>query len=142
MEDGTRGVLQAFGDKYGNFAGYPYLALSGDEKTGNAEGFDEYLAVNAKHWAKIKRILVYAYIYEGAARWSDITPQIIVDVPGENDLVARLGAHNDALDLCAIAELENVRGGIKLTNRSEYFPGHEEMDRAFGFGLEWSEGSK
>jgi tellurite resistance protein TerA len=44
--------------------------------------------------------------------------------------------------VCVIAEVENVRNGIKLTNHTEYFPGHAEMDRAFAFGLSWSDGEK
>ncbi len=142
LKDGTRGAIQAFGEKFGNFEESPYIALSGDDRTGNKEGYDEFILVNGDHWNKIKRILIYIYIYEGAPSWSDIKPQIIVDVPGEQDLIVTLGAHNDALSLCAVGELENARGGIKLTNQTEYFPGHEEMDRAFGFGLEWGDGKK
>lgn len=142
MQDGTRGAIQAFGEKFGDFDNFPYISLSGDERTGDADGHDEYIMVNGAHWDKIKRILVYIYIYEGAPSWSQIKPQIVVDVPGENDLYVTLKAHNDALALCAVGELENVRGGIKLTNRTEYFPGHSEMDRAYGFGLNWDEGVK
>ena len=142
MQDGTRGAIQAFGEKFGDFENPPYMQLSGDEQTGDAAGHDEYILVNGKHWDEVKRVLVYIYIYEGAARWSDINPQIILDVPGEDDLVVTLGAHDDALALCAVGGLESVRGGIKLTNYTEYFPGHYEMDRAFGFGLEWGDGHK
>ena len=142
MADGTRGAIQAFGEKFGDFENAPFLALSGDERTGNAEGHDESILVNGRHWDKIKRLLIYIYIYEGAPSWSQIKPQIIVDVPGNDDLIVTLGAHDDALCLCAVAELESIRGGIRLTNRTEYFPGHEEMDRAFGFGLQWGGGKK
>ncbi|NCT40165.1 MAG: Tellurium resistance protein TerA [Alphaproteobacteria bacterium] len=142
MKDGTRGAIQAFGDKFGDFDNAPYIFLSGDERTGDSDGHDEFLLVNGKHWDKIKRLLIYIYIYEGAATWSKINPQIILDVPGEDDLVVTLGAHNDHLCLCAVGGLENIRGGIKLTNYTEYFPGHAEMDRAFGFGLDWADGKK
>ena len=142
MQDGTRGAIQAFGEKFGNLQEPPFMALSGDERTGDAEGHDEYILVNGKHWNDVKRILVYIYIYEGAPSWSQIKPQLVVDVPGENDLYVTLKAHDDALALCAVGGLENVRGGIKLTNYTEYFPGHLEMDRAFGFGLEWGDGKK
>ncbi|HBR69542.1 MAG TPA: Tellurium resistance protein TerA [Rhodospirillaceae bacterium] len=142
LADGTRGAIQAFGEKFGNLDALPYIALSEDERTGNTEGHDEYILIKGANWDKIKRILVYIYIYDGAARWSQIRPQIVIDIPGESDLVVTLGAHDDALCLCAVGEVENVRGGIRLTNRSEYFPGHEEMDRAFGFGLKWDDGKK
>jgi len=102
LQDGTRGALQAFGEKFGQLD----------------------------------------YIYKGVLDWSELKPQLVVDVPGENDLYVTLQHHNDALDICAVGGLENVRGGIKLTNYTEYFPGHMEMDRAFGFGLDWADGSK
>ncbi|MCK5284116.1 MAG: TerD family protein [Alphaproteobacteria bacterium] len=143
LKDGSRGAIQAFGnDKFGNFKEPPYIALSGDERTGDADGHDEYILVNGMHWDKVKRILVYIYIYDGAPNWKQINPRIIIDVPGENDLIVTLSAHNDRLSLCAVGGLENIRGGIKLTNYTEYFPGHDEMDRAFGFGLNWDDGEK
>ncbi|MGH1377929.1 MAG: Tellurium resistance protein TerA [Alphaproteobacteria bacterium] len=142
MQDGTRGSIQAFGEKFGNFNEPPFISLSGDERTGDTEGDDEYLLVNGEKWKDIKRVLVYIYIYKGALTWSELNPQIVIDVPGESDLYVTLNAHDDKLSLCAVGELENVRGGIKLTNRTEYFPGHEEMDRAFGYGLEWADGQK
>lgn len=142
MNDGSRGCIQAFGDKFGAYDIAPYMALSGDERTGDAEGHDEYILVNGAHWNDIKRILVYIYIYKGAPHWAEINPKIIIDVPGDDDLILTLGAKNDKLALCAVGGLENVRGGIKLTNYTEYFPGHAEMDRAFGFGLEWDDGKK
>ena len=142
LEDGTRGAIQAFGDKYGSFNEAPYIRLSGDERTGNTVGMDETMAVNGAHWTKIKRMLIYMYIYDGAPNWKEINPHLVIDVPGEDDLVVTLSAHDDSLALCAVGGLEQVRGGIKLTNFTEYFPGHPEMDRAFGYGLEWGEGSK
>jgi tellurite resistance protein TerA len=142
MQDGTRGALQAFGNKFGDFQAPPYIALSGDERTGDKAGDDESFSINGAHWNDIKRLLIYIYIYDGSNRWSKIKPQVVLDIPGENDLYVTLKATNDQLALCAVGGLENVRGGIKLTNYTEYFPGHQEMDRAFGFGLPWGEGRK
>lgn len=142
LQDGTRGSIQAFGEKFGHYNKSPFVSLSGDERTGDAEGHDEYLLINGAKWNEIKRLLIYIYIYKGAPSWSQIKPQVVIDVPGENDLYVTLKAHDDALCLCAVGELENIRGGIKLTNRTEYFPGHEEMDRAFGYGLSWEDGKK
>ena len=142
LQDGTRGSLQAFGEKFGDFDKPPFISLSEDERTGDRDGDDEFILINGEKWSAVKRVLLYIYIYKGAARWSDINPQVVVDVPGEDDFYVTLKAHDDVLDLCAVAELENVRNGIKLTNKTEYFPGHEEMDRAFGYGLQWGEGKK
>lgn len=142
LEDGSRGAIQAFGEKWGAFDGAPYILLPGDEREGDEEGYDEVLHVNGAHWGKIKRMLIYLYIYKGAPSWKEVNPRVMIDVPGEDDLYVTLGAHQDHLHLCAIGGIENIRGGIKLTNYTEYFPGHEEMDRAFGFGVPWGEGTK
>lgn len=142
LQDGTRGAIQAFGEKWGALEQPPYIQLCGDQRTGDKDGYDETLQIEGDNWQHIKRALIYLYIYEGASNWAQINPKIRIDIPGEEDLVVTLSAYNDTLDLCAIGMIENVRGGLRLTNHTEYFPGHESMDRAFGFGLNWAEGEK
>lgn len=142
MKDGTRGAIQAFGKTYGDFDKPPYIKLDGDERTGDKEGKDEIIHLNGKHWEEIEKILVYTYIYEGAENFSDVQPQVQIRVPGEKPIVVSLRARRDELDLCAVALIENIRGGIRLTTNLEYYPGHAEMDRAFGFGLQWEQGRK
>jgi tellurite resistance protein TerA len=126
----------------GNLEQAPYIALSGDERTGKTEGLDEFIMINGQKWPEIKRILVYVYIYNGNAVWEVLKPQIQLHLPGQKPMVVTLTNENKTLPLCAIAGLENVRNGIRFTNYTEYFPGHAEMDRAFGFGLEWTGGHK
>ena len=142
LNDGTKGAIQAFGETMGSYHFPPYISLSGDERSGNADGDDEYIHLNGKHWPKFKRILIYVYIYRGAVDWAQVKPQIHVRIPGEKQMVVTLSSHHKDLGLCAIAGIENVRNGMKITNHTEYFPGHAEMDRAFGFGIEWVGGEK
>lgn len=142
LVDGTRGIIQAFGNQMGSYSSSPYISLSGDERTGNTAGDDEYVHVNGKEWAKFKRILTYVYIYRGPLDWAHIRPQIQIRVPDQNPMVVHLGAQQEGLGLCAIAGIENIRNGLRITNYTEYFPGHAEMDRAFGLGLEWENGEK
>jgi len=142
LADGTRGCVQAFGDLYGEYDKSPYISLSGDERTGKSEGDDEYMMINGQKWPKFKRILFYTYIYKGAPSWEILKPQIHVRTPGEEPLIVVPNVAQSELCLCVIAGFENVRNGIRITNYTEYFPGHTEMDRAFGFGLEWADGQK
>ncbi|MCI5059665.1 MAG: Tellurium resistance protein TerA [Alphaproteobacteria bacterium] len=142
LENGKRGAIQAFGDIYGSLEVEPFIALSGDERTGDAEGEDEVIRVNGHAWDKIKRIVIYIYIYGGASSWEVVKPQIQVRVPEEKPMIVSLHAKREELALCAVAGLENIRGGIRMTNFMEYYPGHAEMDRAFGFGLDWADGQK
>jgi tellurite resistance protein TerA len=142
LKNGKRGAIQAFGDMYGNLEEEPFILLSGDERTGDAEGEDELIQVNGKRWDDIKRIIIYIYIYGGADNWEVVQPQVQVRVPEEKPMIVTLRAKREELSVCAVAGLENVRGGIRMTNYMEYFPGHPAMDRAFGFGLEWADGQK
>ncbi|MCB9987935.1 MAG: TerD family protein [Rhodospirillales bacterium] len=142
MQDGSRGALQAFGNLYGAFDRPPFIRHSGDEREGDEEGDDEYLEVNGSHWADIKRILVYVYIYDGAPHWASVKPQIQINVPGETPMVVTPGVGKSELPICVIGAIENVRNGIKLENFTEYYPGHAEMSRAFGWGLSWEDGKK
>lgn len=142
LQDGHRGAVQAFGRQMGAYNEMPYMALSGDERTGAKEGDDESIHLNGAMWPKIKRLLVYVYIYRGALDWAQVKPQIHIRIPGYKPMIVTLATHHKHLGICAIAGLENVRNGIRVTNHTEYFPGHAEMDRAFGFGLEWDTGSK
>lgn len=142
LADGSRGAIQPFGNHFGTLDAPPWIRLSGDERSGRSEGEDEYLTILGPKWPEIKRILIYVYIYSGAPDWEAVKPQIQIRVPGENPFIVGLHTTNDDLRLCALAGMENVRNGIRLTNHTEYFPGHAEMDRAFGFGLSWDSGQK
>lgn len=142
LQNGERGAVQAFGEMFGSYDSAPFIHLSGDERSGEAEGHDEYLEINGPKWEEIKRILIYVYIYDGVPHWAEIKPEILIDMPGEKDLMVVPDVHESHLAVCAVGGLENIRGGIKVTNFTEYFPGHAEMDRAFGFGIQWTDGKK
>lgn len=142
LKNGERGGLQAFGEKFGALNEPPYIALSRDERTGDKKGIDEMILVNGTQWQNMERILLYVYIYDGAKNWESVRPQVQVRVPGEKPMIVTLQTAKTEMAVCAVALIESVRGGIKLTSCLEYFPGHAEMDRAFGFGLEWEDGSK
>ncbi len=142
LKNGFRGGMQAFGNQHGALEDAPYIFLSGDERRGDKAGQDESITVNGDKWSEIERILIYVYIYKGAQNWAAVRPQIQVRVPGEQPMIVTLNAQKTYMSVCAVAGIESVRGGIKLTSYLEYFPGHAEMDRAFGFGLPWENGEK
>ena len=146
LQNGDRGAIQAFGEMFGAYNEPPYIKLSGDDRSGDDDddddGEDEVMLVNGRHWNDIRRLLVYFYIYDGAASWAEVKPEVRIRVPGEPPMVIRPHTYKSELLVCAVAGMENVRGGIKVTNFTEYFPGHAEMDRAHGYGLEWDDGQK
>ncbi|MEM6781134.1 MAG: Tellurium resistance protein TerA [Pseudomonadota bacterium] len=147
LHNGKRGCVQAFGGTMGNYETEPYLLLNGDDRTGDDDdddehGNDEVILLNGQKWPEIKRLLIYLYIYKGVHNWAEIAPQVQVLVPNERPMVVTLHTYKSELCLAATARMENVRNGIRMTNITEYYPGHPSMDRAFGFGIEWEDGQK
>jgi tellurite resistance protein TerA len=142
LTDGTRGSVQAFGNDFGAIDKPPYIKHTGDERTGNTPGIDESLIIDGNKWENIKRFLVYAYIYEGPTNWRAIKPEIRLVIPDQTPMIVTLAAPRSDLPVCALATVENVDNGVKLTNHSEYFSSHPAMDRAFGYGLRWEDGTK
>jgi tellurite resistance protein TerA len=142
LHDGSRGALQAFGNLFGTYDSAPFIRISGDERTGNKEGDDEGIHINGTRWPEIKRLVVYIYIYSGQANWDEIRPKVTIRIPGEQPLTIVPAIKKNNLPVCAVAAIENDNNSIKFTNYGEYFPGHAEMDRAYGFGLSWDDGQK
>lgn len=62
LKDGTRGVVQPLGGFLGDVNAPPYVKLSGDDRFGSASG--ETIYVNLDHKDAIKRLLLFAYIYD------------------------------------------------------------------------------
>ena len=143
LKNGTRGILQSFGDLHGKLDDIPYIELSKDERTGNAKGDDESLTINGQEWSEIKRVLVYAYIYEGATNWNEIKPKITIDLKnGDTPIKIEPSLKTTQMTVCALATIENVKNAINIKTHGEYFTSQASMDRAFGFGLKWEDGAK
>lgn len=137
LKDGTKGCVQALGNHFGSLSNPPYVSLDGDDRSGsNAAG--ENLRVNGKMLSKIRRILVYTFIYEGAANWSEAKGVVTVKCPGSQDIIVRMDEYNATQTMCAIALLENNNDEtFSIEKIVRFFGGHEAMDRAFGWGLRW-----
>ncbi|HTK85359.1 MAG TPA: Tellurium resistance protein TerA [Patescibacteria group bacterium] len=142
LKNGERGAIQAFGDMFGDYNRAPWIKLSEDARKGRRLEDGEFILINGGKWPEIKRMLIYVYIYGESVAWDQVRPRIGITIPGEEQITAFPGLHDSTLSVAAIAGLENSNNGIKVINYTEYFPGHAEMDRAFGYGIQWTEGSK
>lgn len=142
MRDGQKGVIQALGKSFGSYHSFPYIALDGDDRTGAVSG-GENLRINGDYIADIKRILVFAYIYEGVANWAQADGIVTIKQPGGPDIEVRLDEHDRRKIMCAIALIENVNNETFSVERQvRYFSGHREMDGAYNWGLRWKAGRK
>lgn len=141
LKDGYKGTVQALGRAFGSLNDEPYVMLDGDDRTGTKAG-GENLRINGAHLRDIKRIVVYAFIYEGAANWAQADGVVTVKGGGP-DIVVRMDEHGSRKGMCAIAMITNVNDQTFSVERLvEYFSGHRELDQAYNWGLRWTTGSK
>lgn len=135
------GAVQALGDSFGSFEQPPFIQLLGDDRTGaSAQG--EFLHINGAHWEHIRRVLIFAFIYEGVPNWAAADAVVTIATPNQPTLEVRLDSHRNDQGMCAIALLENKGGNIEVSKLIDYFPNHKVMDEAYHFGLRWMAGSK
>lgn len=141
MKDGEIGCVQALGNDFGSLSRRPWIALDGDDRTGSSAG-GETLRVNGKMASKIKRILVYTFIYEGVANWQQADGVVTVKCPGSPDIIVRMDEYGSSKAMCAIAMLENINDTFSVEKLVHFFSGHKSMDKAYHWGLRWEPGSK
>ncbi len=141
LRSGQVGGVQALGNAWGSFTSPPYILLSGDDRSG-AVSEGENMRLNGDKFNEIKRVLVFAFIYEGAPNWSSTDGVVTVSVPGEGPIVVRLDNARNDRGMCAVAMIENEDGRFKVTKLAEYFKDHRDMDQAYSFGLRYKAGSK
>jgi tellurite resistance protein TerA len=146
LADGSKGVVQALGNLWGNLDHPPYVTLDGDDRSGKVST-GENLTVNGRHFDQIKRILVFGFIYDGVPNWAATDGVVIIDSPNQPPIEVRLD-NGGSEGMCAIAMIENSGGALEITKLGEYFryqgqvSFHEAMDRRYRFGLEWVTASK
>ena len=141
LRDGNIGAVQALGNHFGDLDFPPYIALDGDDRTG-AVAAGETIRVNGKYVDKIRRILIYTFIYEGAANWEEAKGVVTVNCPGSPELIVRMDEYGSNRRTCAIALLENIGGTFSVEKVVEFFDDSEQMDKAFDWGLRWTVGRK
>lgn len=140
--DGQKGVVQALGGAFGSLHSAPYVLLDGDDRSGANTG-GENLLVNLDHLDRIKRILVFAYIYEGAPNWAAADGVVTLYPQGAGPIEVRLDEASNNKRFCAIAMLTNQGGALQVNREVRYVAGSQsDLDRTYGWGMRWSAGRK
>lgn len=141
LQDGTKSVIQSLGNCFGDYHNFPFIELMGDDRTGAAVD-GEWLRINGAHWKEIKRIVVFAYIYEGAPNWQATDGIVTLFVPGQPPIEVRMNEEGGQYGMCAVALLENINGAVNVRREVRFFEGHLEVDQAYRWGMRWKTGSK
>lgn len=141
LKNGERTLIQALGNRFGNLNAPPYVLLRGDDRTGQVSG-GEWLDINGGQWSQIQEVLIFAFIYEGAPNWAQTDGVVTIHVPEQPPIETRLTEGASNRPMCAIARFVNQNGSINVERINQYFNGHQDMDKAFGWGFSWKRGSK
>ena len=142
LKDGRKGVVQALGNAFGSLREPPFISLDGDDRTG-AVTTGENLRIDGNQIAQFKRILVYTFIYEGVANWQQADAVVTIKYPGAEDLVVKMDSYNSKDIMCGLVLLENVNDEtFSVEKIVQFYPGHQALDAAFGWGMRWQAGRK
>jgi tellurite resistance protein TerA len=145
FSDGKKGVVQALGNAFTaspNGVSEPVIRLDGDDRSGTNEA-GENLFINLAYTASIRRVLVFALIYEGAANWAAAAGVATLFPAAGPQIEVVLDEARDGTRMCAIALLEQTGGELSVRREVNYIQGTQSaLDRAYGWGMNWSPGRK
>ena len=142
LKNGKKGAVQALGNSFGNLSAPPYISLDGDDRTG-ASTAGENLRINGDHVSEIKRILVYTFIYEGVANWQQADATVTIKYPGAEDIIVKMDTFNSSQIMCGLALFQNVNDEtFSVEKIVQFYQGHQALDQAFGWGMQWKAGRK
>lgn len=140
--DGSKGAVQALGNMLQAPANVPnpIVRLSGDDRSG---GGGEEMFVDLNQAAAIKRIIVFAFIYEGAANWAEAHGVVRLFPANGPEIEVALDEPRNGARSCAIALLTNTGGDIDVRREVRYIDGMQQaIDEAYGWGMRWQSARK
>jgi tellurite resistance protein TerA len=140
LTTGHKGVVQALGNAFGDVNGPPFVQLDKDDRSGAATD-GENLFVSGENSAYIKRLAVFAFIYEGVKKWSQADAVVTIHSADE-PVTIHLDETRDGVGMCVICIIEGSASGFAIERQVQYVSGHRELDEMFGWGLNWRAGRK
>ncbi|MEU6670953.1 TerD family protein [Streptomyces sp. NPDC046727] len=147
LADGRKGVVQALGNAFGSLHRPPYIHLDGDDRTG-AVASGENLTVNLDHKQDFRRILVFVTIYEGARSFADLHATVTLQPQHGAPIEFSLDECTVASPVCALALITNTGGDLLVQREARYLvpergsSPQRTVDRAYGWGMNWTPGRK
>jgi tellurite resistance protein TerA len=143
--DGSKGVVQALGNTFrdrNTLGPDPIIWLDGDDRSGTSAA-GENLYIDLGRSSAIRRVLVFAYIYEGAPSWAEANGVVtLVPVTGPQ-IEIRLDEPDPTCPTVAIAMIERRADEVVVNREIRYIKGKQRaLDEAYGWGLNWSPARK
>ncbi|MFJ9907771.1 TerD family protein [Streptomyces sp. NPDC101152] len=147
LTDGSKGVVQALGNAFGSLHRPPYIHLDGDDRTGAVES-GENLTVNLDHRQSFRRILVFVTIYEGARSFADLHATVTLQPQYGAPVDFSLDECTVPSTVCALALITNTGNDLVVQREARYLvpergvSPQRTIDRAYGWGMNWTPGRK
>ncbi|WP_443056779.1 TerD family protein, partial [Streptomyces sp. IBSBF 2390] len=147
LTDGRKGVVQALGNAFGSLRHPPYIHLDGDDRTG-AVASGENLTVNLDRTRDFRRILVFVTIYEGASSFADLHATVTLQPQHGAPIDFSLDECTVPSTVCALALITNTGGDLVVQREARYLvpdrgvSPQRTVDRAYGWGMNWTPGRK
>ncbi|MFE6494233.1 TerD family protein [Streptomyces sp. NPDC057748] len=147
LTDGRKGVVQALGNAFGALQHPPYIHLDGDDRTG-AVSTGENLTVNLDHKNKLRRVLIFVTIYEGARSFADLHATVTLQPQNGAPIDFSLDECTVPSTVCALALLTNNGGDLTVQREARYLvpergvSPQRTIDYAYGWGMNWTPGRK
>ncbi|MEV0008199.1 TerD family protein [Streptomyces sp. NPDC051840] len=148
LTDGRKGVVQALGNAFGSLGQPPYIHLDGDDRTG-AVSTGENLTVNLDHKDRLRRVLIFVTIYEGARSFADLHATVTLQPQNGAPIDFSLDECTVPSTVCALALITNNGGGDLTVQREARYlvpqrgvSPQRTIDAAYGWGMNWTPGRK
>ncbi|MFJ7150272.1 TerD family protein [Streptomyces sp. NPDC100445] len=147
LTDGRKGVVQALGNAFGSLHRPPYIHLDGDDRTGGTAS-GENLSINLDHARDFRRVLVFVTIYEGARSFADLHATVTLQPQHGAPVEFSLDECTVPSPVCALALITNTGGDLVVQREARYLvpdrgvSPQRAMDRAYGWGMNWTPGRK
>ncbi|MFB4426449.1 TerD family protein [Streptomyces sp. QL37] len=147
LTDGSKGVVQALGNAFGSLRQPPYIHLDGDDRTG-AVSSGENLTVNLDHKDRLRRVLIFVTIYEGARSFADLHATVTLQPQNGAAIDFSLDECTVPSTVCALALITSDGGDLTVQREARYLvpqrgvSPQRTIDAAYGWGMNWTPGRK
>ncbi|WP_326648177.1 MULTISPECIES: TerD family protein [unclassified Streptomyces] len=146
LTDGRKGVVQALGNAFGALQQPPYIHLDGDDRTGGTSG--ENLTINLDHKDRIRRVVIFVTIYEGARSFADLDATVTLQPQHGAAIDFSLGECTVPSTVCALALITNTGSDLVVQREARFLvpergvSPQRTVDYAYGWGMNWTPGRK
>ncbi len=142
LSSGAKGVVQAIGNNFGSLQSEPFIRLDSDDRSGASVG-GENMHINLARPEVFRRILIFAFIYEGVPNWAAADGVVTLYPTSGPQIEVRLDSPVNGARSCVIALLQNQGPGITVHREVHYINGAQgAIDEAYNWGMQWHSAGK